>query len=68
MPSKKGVIMRKARISRTMIDESGVLDVSGENRLECVRQLIMRGMQLRSFDPACAVGLRSLTVRMGMMP
>ena len=50
-----------------MIDESAVLDATGENRLERVRQLIMRGMQLRSFDRACVVGLRSLTVRVGIM-
>ena len=55
------------RITRTVIDESAVLDATGENRLERVRQLIMRGMQLRSFDRACVVGLRSLTVGVGMM-
>lgn len=59
--------MTTVRISRTVIDESAVLDATGENHLECVRQLIMRGMQLRSFDRACAIGLRSLTVRVVMM-
>lgn len=57
--------MTTTRISRTVIDESAVLDVTGENHLECVRQLIMRGMQLRSFDRTCAVGLGRLTVRVG---
>ncbi|CAN0162645.1 unnamed protein product, partial [Scytosiphon promiscuus] len=45
-----------------LVDEVGVLAATGEDRLERVRQLIMRGMKLTSFAPACAFRLRSLTV------
>ncbi|CAN0237111.1 unnamed protein product, partial [Pylaiella littoralis] len=45
-----------------MIDEVAALAATGENRLEGVRQLIMRGMNLTSFESSCAARLQSLTV------
>ncbi|CAN0192548.1 unnamed protein product, partial [Hapterophycus canaliculatus] len=44
-----------------VVDEAGVLAATGESRLESVRQLIMRGLKLTSFEPSCAARLRSLT-------
>ncbi|CAN0525088.1 unnamed protein product, partial [Ectocarpus sp. 8 AP-2014] len=38
------------------------LAATGEHRLEGIRQLIMRGMRLTSFEPSCVARLRSLTV------
>lgn len=46
-----------------IIDEKVVLAATGDTRLESVRQLIVRGMRLKSFDSACASRLRNLTVR-----
>lgn len=46
-----------------MVDEAGVLVATGEYRLERVRQLIMRGMNLTSFERSCAARLRNLTVK-----
>lgn len=45
-----------------MIDEAAALAATGENRLEGIRQLIMRAMNLTSFERSCAARLRSLTV------
>lgn len=46
------------------IDELAVLEAAGDARqLEGVRQLIMRGMKLTGFKPACVSRLQSLTVR-----
>ena len=43
--------------------EHHVLEASGERQLESVRQLILRGRQLSSFDSACASRLQNLVVR-----
>lgn len=48
---------------RMIIDEAAVLEASGDDRLESVRQLIMRGVKIRKFDPQCASRLHDLVVR-----
>lgn len=66
--SEEVVVTTKTKsraVSKTgaiMIDEAAALAATGENRLESVRQLIMRGMNLTSFERSCAARLRSLTV------
>lgn len=48
-----------------VIDELTVLEAAGDaRRLEGVRQLIMRGMKLTGFGPACVSRLQGLTVRL----
>ena len=46
----------------SVIDEEAALTATGENRLESIRQLIMRGKKLASFERSCAIRLQSLTV------
>jgi len=46
----------------SVIDEAAALEATGENRLEGIRQLIMRGKKLAFFERSCAIRLRSLTV------
>lgn len=50
-----------------IIDEKSVLAATGDNRLESVRQLIMRGMRLKSFESTCVSRLRNLTVRVWIL-
>lgn len=48
--------------SGKIITEQHVLETSGDRRLESVRLLVMREMQLISFEPTCISRLRNLTV------
>lgn len=57
--AKSRIVSKRAA---ELVDQNGVLAATGESRLESVRQLIMRGMKITSFEPACAARLRSLTV------
>lgn len=63
-PDEEVTTRTKRLASKMIIDEAAVLAASGEKRLEGVRQLIMRGTKLRSFDSACTVRLQNLTVGM----
>lgn len=51
-----------AATNMSVIDEAAALEATGENRLEGIRQLIMRGKKLASFERSCAIRLRRLTV------
>ncbi|CAM9992325.1 unnamed protein product [Ectocarpus fasciculatus] len=52
----------KKPVAPQVVDEAAALAATGEHRLEGIRQLIMRGMRLASFELSCAARLRSLTV------
>lgn len=62
LPIEEGSPELQLSPSGKIITEQHVLEASGDRRLESVRQLVMRGMQLISFDPACMSRLRNLAV------